>query len=902
MLLLVLVPLIAIIPLAGVRVVTDLGTLRAVGDLRDQALLAQRISTLVNQVGEERDLTEVALTGSGVHGDASLARAQQATDTAAGALTTALDRYHRGVADLPPATRQLGDRAEARLGDLAPLRASVVRLGTVAPAFTAYTTIIDDLMDFGDQLSVNTTDHTLGNLVATLANVEQAEEQTSVERGYLVGVLRSGGFTLEQKQELEQAQAQFTSAYDAIANDAPAGIVNLYQSTVSGNEIGAADGTLQAVTDAAQEGTPLSSLGTGEQSAYQAMTVKVNAIRSIQARVIAAMTQRASHLLDAGRKELYENVAIIVAVVLLSLLGATVLARSVVRPLRALRGSALEIADQRLPDVVRRLGDARFADPGEAEDLMRVRPIGVRSRDEVGQVARAFDRVHSEAVRLAAEQAMMRGNVNAMFTNLSRRSESLVQRQLRLIDELEGGEQNPGRLESLFKLDHLATRMRRNNENLLVLAGEEQGRRWNRPVLLLDVVRAATAEVEQYERVTVTELPDIALAGHAATDVVHLIAELIENAAEFSAPDTEVVVGATTLGYGAVLVEITDAGLGMSPEELAEVNERLAEPPVVDVSISRRMGLFVVGRLASKYRVRVGLERAATGGVSALVTLPMSLLKAASEVDSDAGTAFDLAMRPGTYDAPTGLSGMLGGERAHPQQALGEQAFTERAFTEEAFPDEPEDDAAFERLVREHRGAPAREGFGWFHEEEPETPEPQNAYPGADFTWFEEQPQGTEPDGVHAFTDPPPPPSQPPSAPPSAGQPAPRLPIFEAIESEWYGHEQQGGAPLPRRRPGHGVPPEHSRPAQPPAQPPQAFDAGRPQLPRRVRGIPPAQRQQMAPPARAPRPQPQPLRSAEAAERLKQRLSNFRQGVRHGLDETGGGRGTGAGPGESDAR
>ncbi|PWI42576.1 hypothetical protein CK485_09575 [Streptomyces sp. ICBB 8177] len=884
MLLLVLVPLIAIIPLAGVRVVTDLGTLRAVADLRDQALLAQRISTLVNQVGEERDLTEVALTGTGVHGDASLARARQATDTAAGALSTALDRHHRAVADLPPATRLLGDRAEARLGDLAPLRASVIRLGTVAPTFTAYTTIIDDLMDFGDQLSVNTTDHTLGNLVATLAQVEQAEEQTSVERGYLVGVLRSGGFTLEQKQELEQAQAQFTSAYDAIANDAPAGIANLYQSTVSGNEIGAADGTLQAVTDAAQEGTPLSSLGTSEQTAYQAMTVKLEAIQSIQDRVIAAMTQRASHLLDAGREELYENVAIIVAVVLLSFLGAAVLARSVVRPLRALRGSALEIADKRLPDVVRRLGDARLSDPDEAEDLMRVRPIGVRSRDEVGQVARAFDRVHSEAVRLAAEQAMMRGNVNAMFTNLSRRSESLVQRQLRLIDELEGGEQHPGRLESLFKLDHLATRMRRNNENLLVLAGEEQGRRWNRPVLLLDVVRAATAEVEQYERVTVTELPDIALAGHAATDVVHLIAELIENAAEFSAPDTEVVVGATTLGYGAVLLEITDAGLGMPPEELAEVNARLAEPPVVDVAISRRMGLFVVGRLAAKYRVRVRLEHAATGGVSALVTLPMSLLKAASEVDSDAGTAFDLAMRPGTYDAPTGLGGMLGGE----------------AFPERPFSDEPEDDAAFERLVREHRGAPANEGFGWFHEEDPEqdsqAPSPQDAYPGADFTWFEEQPQGTGPDGVHAFTDPPPP--------PSGGQPSPRLPIFEAIESEWYGHEQRDGAgTLPRRRPGHGSAPEHSRPAQPPAGPPRPSDPGRPQLPRRVRGVPPAQRQQTPPAARAPRPQPQPqpLRSPEAAERLKQRLSNFRQGVRHGLDEAGG-RGTGGRPDESDAR
>ncbi|MEU1629527.1 nitrate- and nitrite sensing domain-containing protein [Streptomyces sp. NPDC020096] len=692
-LLLVLVPLIAIIPLAGVGVMTGLDTIQAARDTRDQTLLMQRISGLVNAIGEERDRTEVSLTGRGVSADADLARAQRATTSATQAFCLALRQYHVAVSALPNATQQLGARAEARLGDLDPLRASVTRLGSVAPTFTAYTTIINDLLDFTDQLAANTSDHYLNTLVQGLGSIQQIEEQTSLERGYLVAVLSSGGFTLEQKEDLAQAQAQFTSANNAIANDAPAAVVNLYQSTVSGNQIGAADGTLQAVADAAQENTPLSTLRTSESTAFDQMTAKLDAIRTVEQQVIVRMTHRAGQLLSHGRMELYENIAIIGAVVLISYAGATALARSVVRPLGMLRGSALDIADNQLPDVVRRLGDAKLTDATAADETVRVQPIAVDSLDEVGQVARAFDRVHFEAVRLAADQATMRFNVNAMFTNLSRRSECLVQRQLQLIDELEASEQSPSQLAYLFRLDHLATRMRRNNENLLVLAGEEQGRLWNRPVLLVDVVRAATAEVEQYERVTLGELPDVALSGHAATDVVHLVAELVENATEFSAPTTDVVVSGTTLVDGTVALDVTDAGLGMAAEELTKINKRFAEPPLVDVAVSRRMGLFVVGRLAAKHQIRVRLEVAATDGIRAVVTLPRSLLKLASEVDDGTGSAFDLAMRPGSYDT-IDLSEML-----DPAASWREVA-----------------DEACEASSRGHE-RPSSDGFSWFADE-----------------------------------------------------------------------------------------------------------------------------------------------------------------------------------------
>ena len=251
-----------------------------------------------------------------------------------------------------------------------------------------------------------------------------------------------------------------------------------------------------------------------------------------------------------------------------------------------------------------------------------VEPIDVDSADEIGEVARAFDQVHREALRLAANEAALRGNVNAMFVNLSRRSQSLVERQIHLIDSLELGEQDAERLSSLFQMDHLATRMRRNSENLLVLAGHDVSRRWNQPVALVDVLRAAVSEIEQYERVTLNVQPGIAVRGQAVNDVVHLLSELAENATSFSSAETPVTIAGHLLSSGGVLLDITDQGVGMGAEEMAHANWRLDNPPVVDVAVSRRMGLFVVARLAARHGIRVRLRPAASGGLTALVWLP----------------------------------------------------------------------------------------------------------------------------------------------------------------------------------------------------------------------------------------------------------------------------------------
>jgi PAS domain S-box-containing protein len=233
-------------------------------------------------------------------------------------------------------------------------------------------------------------------------------------------------------------------------------------------------------------------------------------------------------------------------------------------------------------------------------------------------------------IRDVTEQAALRQSISDLLHNLARRSQGLVDRQLELIDELERNEVDPDRLDELFRMDHLATRMRRNVENLIVLSGVDQRRRWSASVPLRDVVEAAVAEVEDYSRVQVAGIHDLTLAGRAASDVAHLLAELVENATSFSSPTTMVEVSGSPAGNGYVL-EIEDHGIGMSDAELAEANRRLAEPLAADVAASRMMGFHVVGRLAARHGIRVQLRHCWFGGVTALVLLPAALLGSAGE-------------------------------------------------------------------------------------------------------------------------------------------------------------------------------------------------------------------------------------------------------------------------------
>ena len=304
-------------------------------------------------------------------------------------------------------------------------------------------------------------------------------------------------------------------------------------------------------------------------------------------------------------------------VLALGLWSAMTLIRSVTRPLHQVRAGAVELAELWLPEALRTI---RTAD-GEGGPLA-VKAVGVSAPDEIGDVARAFDQVQGDVLRLASHEAGLRWKLSEMFAELSGRGQSLMEYQLRLIDELGRDEHDAGRRASLATMNRLAARMHRYSQNLLVLAGQELPGRWDRSATLLDVIRAAVAQTGGHERVSVRMQPDIAVSGPAVNDLVHLVAELAENAASLSATDTPVDISGGTLATGGVLIEVADQGVGMNPEMMAKVNWWLEHPPAVDVAVSRNIGLFVVGRLAARHGIKVRLQPAASGGLTALVWLP----------------------------------------------------------------------------------------------------------------------------------------------------------------------------------------------------------------------------------------------------------------------------------------
>ena len=314
-----------------------------------------------------------------------------------------------------------------------------------------------------------------------------------------------------------------------------------------------------------------------------------------------------------------------VAVVLLVLLATALVARSMVNPLRRLQTDALEIASVRLPARVAAAASGTDLAEADPASFGYVEPIGVQGTDEIARVARAFDQVHAEAVRLAGTEAQLRSNLNTMFISLSRRSVPLIDRLSRMIDNLEQNEADSEQLSHLFSMDHLVTRMRRNSENLLVLAGEEPVRKWSEPVPLGDVARAASAEIEQYGRVSLTVQPGIMVSGQAAADIVHLLAELIENATLFSPRENQIQVSVGDSPGGGVLVEVRDEGVGVSPGP-ARGDELAARPPARRRRVGvRHMGLFAVSRLAARHGIRVRLRAGSPQGLTALVWLPGNL-------------------------------------------------------------------------------------------------------------------------------------------------------------------------------------------------------------------------------------------------------------------------------------
>lgn len=345
---------------------------------------------------------------------------------------------------------------------------------------------------------------------------------------------------------------------------------------------------------------------------------------------------------DAGHRTFVNSLIGGGLILLLTIIAAFVAARlsnRLVNRLKDLRAKTLELADTRLPEMVGRLRG------GEAIDIEREVPPLRFGDDEIGQVADAFNKAQHTAVAAAAEEARTREGVNAVFLNIAHRSQVVVHRQLEVLDRAERKQEDPDELELLFQLDHLATRARRNAENLIILGGERPGRKWRKPVPLTEVVRSAVGETEQYQRVNTGRLPDVSVTGAVVADLVHLLAELIDNATSFSPRDSRVEVRGNMVGKG-VVIEVEDQGLGLADEDRELINGLLHEPPdfgVMALSKDSRLGLFVVSQLAARHGITVTLVESVYGGVRAIVLVRASLLARESPDDTPENGAGDPA-------------------------------------------------------------------------------------------------------------------------------------------------------------------------------------------------------------------------------------------------------------------
>nr|WP_234336308.1 nitrate- and nitrite sensing domain-containing protein [Streptomyces sp. NRRL S-920] len=623
-----LIPVLVGLVMGGFQVKGSIDTWNEAQDAESTARLVRASLDYGNRLIEERDLTAAPLL-SGKRSAPAVVKARKATDRAAAAFKDAAE----DVPDKEGLTRRLEAFRKVE-PKLAPLRAAAYT--TKLPGVKTeegYVAIQHPLMEFANELGLGT-----GNITSygrTVYAISLSKAALSLERSIGTHLLvkpgpGTGSFTLQRTSfssyayleriaieeytgggtpqdvaKLEEAKKKLAAAAEKQANPPP-----------TQDQMVAAIATMENTQPSVR--VALADKGITRQAWWDTTSAKFDAYRTIESDLADKAVDEASDIAADAQQNAYITGAIVVVALLAAFILAGMMARQMSRSMRQLRTAAFGIAEQRLPMLVDQLSRT---DPGRVDT--RVQPIPITSTDEIGEVARAFDQVHREAVRLAAEQALLRGNINAIFTNLSRRNQSLIEGQLTLITDLENNEADPDQLESLFRLDHLATRMRRNGENLLVLSGEEPGRRWDQPVPLVDVLRAASSEVEQYERIELSGVPEAEIHGLAVTDLVHLLAELLENATTFSSPQTKVRVTATRLPDGRVMVEIHDKGIGLTAEDFADINHKLANPPTVDAAISQRMGLFVVGRLADRHGIRVQLRPSGEqAGTTSLVMLP----------------------------------------------------------------------------------------------------------------------------------------------------------------------------------------------------------------------------------------------------------------------------------------
>jgi signal transduction histidine kinase len=592
-----------------VQSVNEARTARTVSEVVD--VLPQYART-AEALQQERTLSLQLVTDRALGGN--IAATRSATDDSIAALGVALDAVD--VTSLDPRVGQAVEDSRNQHVRLVEIR-DRVDAGSIPESLvdSNYTDIVNADNDVPVVVAETLSERSLASRMSAYGAIADTIEQVLRSQSTATEVLETDGADASQVREL----ASFFAVQDQARSDARTITNNL---RVDGIQLPSRDADLTAMQLSLVSGNELTVSALDQTRWNGLVNAELAALRPVATELLTSASERADTVATQAQEQAWITAGSTLAAAALSIVIAFIVARGIVVPMRRLTAAAGTVREE-LPRLVEQV-----AVPGQTPDLS-LADIPVESEDEVGRLAQAFNDVNATTIQVAREQAALRGSIAEMFVNVARRDQVLLGRQLSFIDSLERAEEDPATLANLFRLDHLATRMRRNAESLLVLAGIDSGRRLREAMPLSDVVRTASSEIEQYDRVQLELRADPLMHGFNALSAAHLLAELLENATVFSEPGTPVVVQ-TDVDGDHVLVRVVDQGLGMSPDEISAANSTIASTSPTEALGAQRLGLFVVARLAQRLGARVLLERAVgeISGTAAVVRFPVGLFTA----------------------------------------------------------------------------------------------------------------------------------------------------------------------------------------------------------------------------------------------------------------------------------
>ena len=660
-------PLLALIVLAAVVIRSSLVESGKAAEVNQRARFAAKLAPLIHELQAERSLSSSYVAGERRGTPAELNQQRQKVDQVAAtylAAATSLDlggdqglrdrigygireleklRVQRRAIDSGPIDAYEAVEPEIDKGELEgqlDVNENHGPIDNPPEAIEQYTDTINDLLDINNEIAPGSNDARLIEAVRASVALARAKEFADHQRGLLYDVLSKHAFGPGQYGKLTSLRAVeviYIAQFESAATPAE---IAVYRHIIEDPAIARIDTIREKAVDTGGVGH----VDGDARDWYQATSLELDQLRSLEQRLSNDVVATSASIKAAANHRALLYTVLLIAAIVLAVGLSLVVSRSLIVRLSRLKDVAHEVAEDRLPGVVNRLRE------GESVDLetASATPIDTHARDEIGQLGEAFSLVHRVALQVAGREAALRRSVGDMFLNLARRSQSMLERQLELIGDL--GRRDLGdAVDDVSELDHLAGRMRRNAENLIVLSGAEPLRRWRGPVAVSDVVKSAVDEVREHRRVATLPIQPAMVAGHAASDVVRLLAELLENALSFSAPETQAMVSGQALPTS-YLLEIQDQGIGMSTEQFQEVNQRLTEAPDIDLANAKMLGFFVVGRLAERHGIKVQMRHSRYGGVAAMVLLPAALLtQPGIPRASDRGPAFPAERRQAVY-------------------------------------------------------------------------------------------------------------------------------------------------------------------------------------------------------------------------------------------------------------